>query len=98
MCELTKRSKISPEEAANDGKVLGPYIRDIIQQFEEVTTIFMIERELRNLKNRGHFPIPTIIPQGTKIRNPQHTKRVLEAVDEEMVEIFTRVRENEKSI
>ena len=26
-CELTKRSKISPEEAANACKVLGPYIR-----------------------------------------------------------------------
>ena len=29
-CELTRRSKISQEEAANDCKVLGPYIRDIM--------------------------------------------------------------------
>ena len=69
-CELTKRSKISLEEAANACKVLGPYIRDIMQQFEEVTTIFVMERELRGLKNRGHFPIPTITPQGTKFGNP----------------------------
>ena len=79
-CELTKRSKISPEEAANACKVLGPYIRDIMQQFEEVTTIFMMERDLRGLKNRGHFPIPTITPQGMKIGNPQQARRILDVV------------------
>ena len=56
-----------------------------------------MERELRGLKNTGHFPIPTITPQGTKIRNPQQTKRILDAVDEEMVEILIRVRENKKA-
>ena len=62
-----------------------------------MTTIFMMERELRGLKNRGHFPIPTITPQGTKFGNPQQAKRILEAVDEEMVEILTRIREKEKA-
>ena len=55
------------------------YIRDIMQQFEEVTTI------------------PTITPQGTKIGNPQQAKRILEAVDEGMVEILSRIRENKKA-
>ena len=73
-CELSKRSKISQEEAANACKVLGPYIRDIMQQFEEWNTIFAMERELRAIKNRGHFPIPTS-PQGTKIENPQQAKK-----------------------
>ena len=57
----------------------------------------MMERELRGLKNRGHFPIPTITPQHTKIGNPQQAKRVLDAVDEEMVEILIGIRENEKA-
>ena len=69
-CELTRRSKIFQEESADAGKVLGQYIRDIMQQFNEITTIFKMERELRGLKNRGHFPIPTIAPEGTKIGNP----------------------------
>ena len=68
--ELAKRSKISQEETANACKVLGPYIRDIMQEFEEVNTIFLIERELRAIKSRGHFPIPTSTPQGMKIENP----------------------------
>ena len=55
-CELTKRSKISQEEAANACKVLGPYIRDIMQEFKTVNTIFAMERELRGLKNRDTFP------------------------------------------
>ena len=38
-CELTRRSKILQNEAANACKVYGPYIRDI-QQLEEVMTIF----------------------------------------------------------
>ena len=96
-CELTRRSKISQEEAANACKVLAPYIRDIMQQFDEITTILVMERELRGLKNRGHFPVPTITAQGTKFGNPQQAKRILEAVDEEIVEILTRIRDNEKA-
>ena len=76
-CELSKRSKISKEEATDTCKVLNPYIRDIMQQFKEWNTIFTMERELRVIKNRGHFPIPTSTPQGTKIKNPQQAKRVI---------------------
>ena len=56
-----------------------------------------MERELRGLKNRGHFPIPTITPQGTKIENLQQARKTLEAVDKEMVGIITRIRESERA-
>ena len=89
-CELSKRSKISQEEATNACKVLGPYIRDIMQQFKIWNTIFAMERDLRAIKNRGHFPIP----QGTKNENPQEAKRVLQVVEEEIMAITTRIRES----
>ena len=96
-CELSKRSKISQEEAADACKVLGPYIRDIMQEFKEWNTIFAMERELRAIKNRGHFPIPTCTPQGTKIENPQQAKKVLQVVEEEIMAITTGIRESEKA-
>ena len=96
-CELARRSKISQEEAADACKVLGPYIRDIMQQFEEVNTIFVMERELRATKNRGHFPIPISTPHGMKIENPQQAKGVLKVVEEEIIEITTRIRESKRA-
>ena len=96
-CKLAKRSKISQEEATDACKVLDPYIRDIMQEFEEVNTIFIMERELRAIKNRGHFPIPTSMPQGTKIENPQQAKGILKVVEEEIIEITTRIRESKKA-
>ena len=65
-CELPRRSKISQEEAAKACKVYGPYIRDVLQQADEVMTIFIMEKELRNIEGRGHFPIPTITLCDTK--------------------------------
>ena len=96
-CELTRRSKISQHEAANACKVYGPYIRDIMQKFDKVTTLFMMEKELRGLKDRGHFPLPTITPQGTKIENHHQAKKFLEAVDDELVIIANTIRESEKA-
>ena len=61
-CELVRRSKILQEEAAKACKVYGPYIRDVLQQVDEVMTIFVMEKELRKIKGKGHFPIPTITP------------------------------------
>ena len=95
-CELT-RSKISQQEAVNACKVYAPCIRDIMQQFDEVTTIFVMEKELRGLKERGHFPISTITPQGTKIENYHQAKKILEAVDNELVMITNTIRENKKA-
>ena len=33
--------------------------------------LFAMEKELRIIKNRGHFPVPVITPQGTKIETSQ---------------------------
>ena len=56
-----------------------------------------MERELRAIKNKGHFPIHTSTPQGTKIENPQQAKRVLQAVEEEIIAITIRIRESERA-
>ena len=55
-----------------------------------------MEKELRSLKGRGHFPIPTITPHGTRIENPLQVRKTLESVDEELVQILTTVRESER--
>ena len=93
-CELTRRSKILQEEAAKACKVYGPYIRDVLQQVEEVMTLFVMEKELRNIKGRGHFPIPTITPHNTKIENHQQSRKTLEAVDKKLIRILNAVKES----
>ena len=95
--ELTKKSKLSQEEAARAGKVYGLYIQDILQQVDAMMTIFVMEKELRSLKGRGHFPKPTITPHGTRIENPHQIRKTLEAVDEEIAHIITTVRESERN-
>ena len=55
-----------------------------------------MEKELRIIKNRGHFPVPTITPQGTKIETTKDKKKVLEAVDTEVVEMIRAVRESKE--
>ena len=59
--------------------------------------IFAMEKELRIIKNRGHFPVPTITPQGTKIETTKDNDRVLEAVDTEVVEMIKAVRKSEEN-
>ena len=58
--------------------------------------IFVMEKELRGLKGRGHFPIPNIMPHGTRVETPHHIIKFLEAVDEEIVHIVTTVRESDR--
>ena len=96
-CELTRKSKLSQEEAARACKVYGLYIRDVLQQVDVAMTIFMMEKELRSLKGRGHFPIPTITPHCTRIENSHQVRKTLEAVDEEIAHIITTVRESERN-
>ena len=96
-CELTRRSKISQNEEAKAYKVSRGYIWDIRQQVNEVMTLFVMENELRSLKGRGHFPIPTITPHGAKIENSHQSRKTLEAVDEELVRIATTIRESESA-
>ena len=94
-CELTRRSKILQNEAAKACKVYGPYIRDVLQQVDEVMTLFIMENKLRNIKGRGHFPIPTVTLHDTKIENSQQSRKTLDAVDEELVRIMNTVKEGE---
>ena len=75
----------------------GSYISDILQQVDEVMKLFYMEKELRIIKNRGHFPVPTITPQGTKVETIKDKENVLEAVDAEAVEMIRAVRENEEN-
>ena len=56
-----------------------------------------MEKELRIIKNRGHFPIPTITPQGTKIETTHDLKKALEAVDIEVTEMMKAVRQSEEN-
>ena len=92
-----RRSKISQHKAANACKVYGPYIRDIMQQFDKVMTLFVMEKELRGLKDKGHFPLPTITPQGTKIENYHQARKILDAVGDKLVRIANTIRESEKA-
>ena len=73
----------------------GLYISDVLQQVDEVMKLFTMEKELRIIKNRGHLPIPKITPQGTKIENTKDIDKVLEEVDDEVVEMLAAVRESE---
>ena len=72
--ELKRKSKLSQESTVTACKVYGPYITDILQQVDEVMKLSAMEKELRIIKNRGHFPIPSITPQGTKIET-SHRQR-----------------------
>ena len=74
-----------------------PYIRDVLQQVDAAIAIFIMEKELRGLKGRGHFQISTITPHGARVETPHHINKFLEAVDEEMVHIITTVRESERN-
>ena len=55
-----------------------------------------MEKELRGLKGRGHFPIPTITPHGARVETPHHINKFLEAVDEEIVHLITTVRDSDR--
>ena len=79
---LARKSKLSPAEAAKACKIYGPYISDILQKVDMVMTIFAMGNELRNLKDRGLFPIPKITPHGIRIDNPQ--KKPLDTVNGEL--------------
>ena len=92
--ELARKSKLSPAEAANACKIYGPYISDIL--VDMVMTIFAMENELRNLKDRGHFSIPKITPHGIRIDNPQQAKKTLDAVDGELTQILKSIRESKE--
>ena len=95
--ELKRKSKVSQESAVTACKVYGSYISDILWQVDKVMKLFAMEKELRIIKNRGHFPVPLITPQGIKIETLQDKKKVLDAVDTEVTEMIKAVRESEEN-
>ena len=58
--------------------------------------LFAMEKELRIIKNRGHFPVTLITPQGIKIETLQDKKKVLDAVDTEITVMIKAVRESKE--
>ena len=93
--ELKRKSKLSWEDVVTACKVYGLYISDVLQQVDQVIKLFAMEKELRIIKNRGHFPVPEITQQGTKIENTKDIDKVLEAVEKEVVKMLAAVRESE---
>ena len=59
--------------------------------------IFTMEKELRIIKNRGHFPVPQITPQDNKIETTRDKNKVLEAVDEEATAMLNAVKQSEEN-
>ena len=59
--------------------------------------IFIIEKELRLIKNRGYFSIPQITPQDNKIETSQDKNKILEAVDEEAIAMLNAVKQSEEN-
>ena len=95
--ELKEKSELSQERAVAACKVYGPYISDILQQVDQVMKIFAMEKELRRIKNRGHFLVPLITPQGNKIETSHDKDKVLEAVDKEITEMLNTVKQSEEN-
>ena len=60
-------------------------------------TIFIMEKELRSLKGRGHFPIPTITLHGLKVENSHQVRKTLEAVVKEVARMATTIKESERA-
>ena len=75
----------------------GSYISDILRKIDEVMKLFAMEKELRIIKNRGHFPVPLITPQGINIKTLQDKKKVLDAVDTGITEMIKAVRESKEN-
>ena len=59
--------------------------------------IFPMEKELRTIKNRGHFLVPLITPQGNKIETSHDKDKVLETVDEEITEMLNAMKQSEEN-
>ena len=95
--DLKRKSKLSRESAVTACKVYGSYISDSVRQVDEVMKLFYMEKELRIIKNRGHFPVATITQQGTKIETIKDKEKVLKAVDAETVEMIKAVRKSEEN-
>ena len=79
--KMKRKSKLSKESTVTACKVYRPYITDILRQVDEVIKLFSMEKELRVIKNRGHFPVPKITPKGIQIETTKDKEKVLKAID-----------------
>ena len=68
-CELARKSKLSPEEATRVCKVYEPYICNILQQVDAAITLFVMEEELRHLKDTSQYPLSDHTVQELKTPN-----------------------------
>ena len=59
--------------------------------------LFAMEKELKIFKNKGHFPISRITPQGIKIETTHDYDKALEAVDVQVTEMIKAVRQSEEN-
>ena len=95
--ELKKKSELSQESAVAVCKTYVPSISDITCQIEEVVKIFAMEKELREIKNRGYFPVPHLAPRECKIETIQDKEILIKEIDEIAVEMLTAIRESEEN-
>ena len=94
--ELKKKSELSQESAVAACKMYVLYISNITRQMEEVVKIFAMEKELREIKNRGYFPVPQLAPGECKIETIQDKEILIKEIDEIAVEMLTAIRESKK--
>ena len=59
--------------------------------------IFAMEKELRRIKNRGHFLVPLITPQGHKIETSHDKDKVLEAMNDEITEMLNTMKQSKEN-
>ena len=95
--ELKKKSELSQESAVAACKMYVPYISDITRQIEEVVKIFAMEKELREIKNRGYFPVTHLAPRECKIETIQDKEILIKEIDEIAVEILTAIGESKEN-
>ena len=95
--ELKKKSELSQESAVAACKMYIPYISNITRQIEEVVKIFAMEKELREIKNRGYFPVPHLASRECKIETIQDKEILIKEIDEIAVEMLTTIGEIEEN-
>ena len=95
--ELKKKSELSQESAVAACKIYILYISDITRQIEEVVKIFAMEKELREIRNRGYFPVPHLAPRECKIETIQDKEILIKEIDEIAVEMLTAIGESEEN-
>ena len=55
-----------------------------------------MEKELRSIKNRGHFPVPQLAPEECNIETIQEKEVLLSEIDEIVVEMLNAIKESEE--